>query len=147
MSSRVSAPLPRALRWAGFVLWTGVIIYSMDIMKPTESTCIVGIKTWAATHGIEESLPSDLYHICSFLVWGILLTSVAAHGELANLSRRRIVLCAVITLAFAAVAELLQALNPGRTPCCLHGALNAVGGLLGLFCTAAPRAVRLVLRR
>jgi hypothetical protein len=117
-----------------FALWTVVIVYSMDVMRPSESALVTGVSGWFAALGLPASLPAQLYHFGSFVVWAVLLTRVVAGDRSEGLPKGRWALCVAAILAFSATVESLQRLNPARSPCLLHGALNAAGGMVGFAC-------------
>lgn len=121
----------RRLLWAIFVVWTAFVIYTMDIISPKDTPCIVAVEHLAASRGINEFLPGQVYHILSFLVWGALLAYAAA-GHQGRLMPRRLLVCASATLLFASTTEFLQIFNSARSALVLHAVLNIIGGALGL---------------
>lgn len=119
-------------RWVAFAFWTLVIFWSMDITRPSESQWVGTLQKFFVRHGLPEYTPAKLYHCGSFALWSVLLAGALARGYARNLSRTQVTVALLALAGFAGIPELLQNLNPARTPSWFDVGINLTGGLLGL---------------
>ena len=119
-------------RWLVFGIWTLVLLWSMDIVRPADSQWVGSLQKIFKRYGFPESTPAKLYHCGSFALWTILLAGALAKGYAKSLTRTQRIATLGTLLAFAGIPELLQHLNPARTPSWFDVGINITGGLLGL---------------
>lgn len=116
-----------------FMIWTLVILWSMDVARPGESNWVHSISDWFGQIGMPKYTPAKLYHCGSFFIWVLLLIGVLARGYWRALSPA-VFRNTVIALAlFAITTEGLQNFNPARGPSWADVAINVTGGSLGLL--------------
>ncbi len=119
-------------RWLVFGVWTLILLWSMDIVRPAESQWVGKLQKLFVHYGLPEWTPAKLYHAGSFALWTVLLSGALACGYLRKLSRSQSYGVIAALLLFAGIPELLQHLNPARTPSWFDVGVNITGGLIGV---------------
>jgi len=116
-----------------FTIWTLIILWSMDVARPSESTWVHSISHWFDRHGMPEYTPAKLYHCGSYFLWVILLIGVLARGYWMVLSPSAFRNTVIALTLFAMSTEGLQNFNPARGPSWVDVAINVTGGAFGLL--------------
>jgi hypothetical protein len=131
------------LRWVLFIFWTAFILYTMDILKPSEHALYGVITRFFLSLGLPAYVPQKLYHCGVFFVWSFLLAGALVGDYWRALPPQRLRTCVYSLIAFVAIPEGLQYFNPARSPALLDVGLNLFGGALGLcFRCAASRLIK-----
>ncbi|MGD0088941.1 MAG: hypothetical protein ABSE73_03405 [Planctomycetota bacterium] len=119
-------------RWFVFLVWTGFILYSMDIFIPAQSRVVGTIARLFVSLGLPAYTPAKVFHWGVFLVWSPLLAGALEGGYWRRFTGRNLRLCVYGLLLFGTLTEALQYFNPARTPALLDAGLNVLGGGTGL---------------
>ena len=120
------------IRWLVLLGWTVFILYSMDVFNPSQSRVAGSIAQFFMKLGLPGYTPAKIFHWGVFLVWSPLLAGALEGGYRQRLSAKNLRTCIYGLLIFAATPEVLQYLNPARTPALLDVGINLLGGGTGL---------------
>jgi hypothetical protein len=114
-------------------IWTLIILWSMDIARPSESAWVGTIQHWFRQQGLPEYTPAKLYHCGSFFIWIILLAGTLARGYWVVLPLVVLAQSCVSLAIFASTTEVLQLFNQARHASIVDVLINISGGALGLL--------------